>query len=457
MSNLFTFEKVGPKATGEIKIFKRPPVTQFQKNGQPIYIEKGNILIGFPNIAPYFRKGFDLHEIPINTESIHQLKGRERISGERGIFAPTLSLLNKPNTIEQVQQELFNIIFYNNFAFRSLETKKIDFDNENSLLIEALDSGSHYNFPANSHFRFKGNILGYNPKPLKNGKFSPISKINYFNIKVPRISNTRDIENLKLYIKGLHPTRSLNLDNKGILANPEKLSFYFITNSKKEFQLIKTTNLDVNNYTLIYLFEFLVRTEEYIEFIREFQLPEILDFVDKVRSYINTKLKLKGYGWPVYNYCRNYPITYDFMINFNSFYKTILPLSLYQLNHTVNSSSLLSVKSEFSIFFEGNKMFKNQVIIIAKSEKSLNLIIEFLDVWKAEFIPKAQSYELGLKKIQESNPDRLEELIELLDNLSIVTESDYRKLSMEYSTSNAMERNHYFKQLHNYFNFTTNS
>ena len=158
--------------------------------GKPIYIEKGQMIKGYPNLIPIIKNQISLHQMPISIDWLASQKNLNYLS------------------IEDIQKEIFKQFFSNHYEFQSMETKRIDFSKDNILSIKSVQFGSELNFPAFSLFEFNNIILGFNPEPLINGKFTPITKVDYYNIKIPHVLRQAEIKRIPTK---LQPNESLNI------------------------------------------------------------------------------------------------------------------------------------------------------------------------------------------------------------------------------------------------------
>lgn len=241
MKELFYFEKEGLNSMGEIIIPKNP-----RKTGSTI-IDKGTIIKGQPNLISHIKSKNPPSLTPLYLD---------------------WNTFNKlfEGSIDHFHPNLIDRFFSQEFEFRTLETKKIDFSQETSLKIESTKLGSEFNFPAHSLFIINENSLGFNSEPLKNGKSTPISKIYSQNAKKYSFSPYRT----PALIFEEKNNIFLEIEDQNLIENPDTISLYFLLCKKGTLQLIDIEYFDLNNRIIPkYLFEIVVKIEDFIDYIRK--------------------------------------------------------------------------------------------------------------------------------------------------------------------------------------------
>ena len=347
MIGFFNLEKTGSKASGEIFIPKST-----RDNPGIFTIEKGEIIRGYPNITSLLKNQYPPNAMPliINWSSWIKIKR------------------NSPSN--SIQQWLYQLFFSNrsnasslhpheNPWFESLETKKIDLSTENTLLIESGIEGIEFNYPEYSMFYIKGDAIGYNLKPLKGGNQGIITRI-------------------------YQEENSLTIKDENLIKNPISLSLYFILAEKKNLSLVDIVNLEVYNLYHDYLFEIMLHTEDYVDYLRDCSEPiPLLNLPYKLASLLmndSKAKKVKGF----------YPIDsgsiYDY---YRSPFSLIILLftSMAKVKGSTYDQQELKIfrNSTLQMYFEQNKWNHNQLFIIAEHKENLQLCMNYIAELKNSF------------------------------------------------------------------------
>lgn len=397
MKELLFFEKEGLNSSGEIIILKNP-----RKTGSTI-IDKGTIIKGHPNLISHIKSRNPPSKIPLYLDWITFNK---RFEGSIDHFHPNL----------------INDIFSQEFEFRTLETKKVDFSQDTALKIESTKLGAEFNFPANSLFVISNDSVGFNSEPLKNGKSSPILKVYSQNAKKYNFNPSRT----PALIFEEKNNNYLEIEDQNLIENPDTISLYFLLCKKGTLQLIDIEHFDLNNKIIPrYLFEILVKIEDFIDYIRKNEIifPNV-KFVAKIAGEaqklknVNSCLYLRNIssGSLSISDCQknnvlnsiyenpnkdNFRFNID-SINFNS-KKTFTHAFPSFMNYFFNSS--------IHIYFERDSLKLNQLFLVFVNIKDLELLRESI---KSEIVGIKSEIDLiiqGLETCHRKNREKLDRFL----------------------------------------------
>lgn len=354
MIGFFNLEKTGSKATGEIFIPKST-----RDNPGTFTIEKGEIIGGYPNIIMLLKNQNPPNEMPLSINWSNWVETKR----------------NSPSN--SIQQWLYKLFFanrsnasslypYENPWFESLETKKIDLSTDNTLLIESGVEGIEFNYPEYSMFYIKGDAIGYNLKPLIGGKQATITRI-------------------------YQEENSLTIKDENLMKNPISSSIYFILAEKKKLSLINIVNLEIYNLYHDYLFEIMLHTEDYVDYLRDCSEPiPLLDLPYKLASLLvndSKAKKVKGFyptnSGSIYDYYRS-PFSLTILL-FRAMAKV--------KGHSYDQAELKVFRnSTLQMYFEENKWNHNQLFIIAEHIENLQLCSKYIEDLKDEYNSSMNSF-----------------------------------------------------------------
>lgn len=412
------FVKEGSKSTGEMII----PKSYNQKKS--IFIEEGQIILGYPNIISHIKNETPIKDIPFTIEWLEILEK---------LKVGSTNMSGKDITTEEIQDLLFFSSFSIPCRFKSKETKKIDLSKENTILIESIECGNELNFPAESIFQVYeiDGTIGFNRNPLINGK--------------------------SLYISNLYDLSRHNLEINDIALNnnPNSTTFYLILKEdKRDFNLFSMINLMIPQIVANNIFEIMIHPEDYMDYLRDIPLNILIN--RNFQTLFQTRQGYKG------NIKMDYPIMelnflthleginniyvighedwgtgvpdevlYSKMKEHKGFF---CPMEFWTLLYTKKRHSFLPVwrterdatkklmKNQFKIYFERNsplssKIYKNQVFIIAENTAILDIIKDFIYEWKPKFEQLCHSFEEEIKRRTALSAEKMINLISKYDEI----------------------------------------